>query len=215
MRILPVTDPSFAPYGRIVTGSQVEGLLTALLDTPCPDGVVYYAKVDGLQNAPGADDVGEALYGGLPWEFGCCNGHNTKLNCLEFHRDSEFNLGSEDFVLLVARLDELENDVLDTAKVKAFYVPKGVMVELYCCTLHYAPCSADAEKGFRVLIALPDHTNDDFRSDKGKNTLDKSLWARNKWLLAHPESGEAAQGAYVGLKGVNIDIRDDLPVRGS
>ena len=41
---------------------------------------------------------------------------------------------------------------------------------------------------------------------ENKAPEDKLLWARNKWLLAHPEADEAAQGAYVGLKGENIDI---------
>jgi hypothetical protein len=36
------------------------------------------------------------------------------------------------------------------------------------------------------------------------------MTARNKWLLAHPESSEAAGGAVIGLKGVNIDIASDL-----
>jgi len=35
---------------------------------------------------------------------------------------------------------------------------------------------------------------------------DKLLWARNKWLMAHPDAPEAAQGAYVGLTGKNITI---------
>ena len=39
-----------------------------------------------------------------------------------------------------------------------------------------------------------------------KNTEDKMLWARNKWLLAHPDSAEAKQGAYIGLKGENITV---------
>ena len=39
---------------------------------------------------------------------------------------------------------------------------------------------------------------------------DVRFWARNKWLLAHAESKEAASGAYVGLIGENIDIADDL-----
>ena len=42
------------------------------------------------------------------------------------------------------------------------------------------------------------------------NEEDKWLTARNKWLLAHPESAEAAQGAYVGLAGKNIDISNDI-----
>ena len=34
--------------------------------------------------------------------------------------------------------------------------------------------------------------------------------ARNKWLLAHPESKEAKNGAHIGLCGVNIDIKEEL-----
>ena len=39
-----------------------------------------------------------------------------------------------------------------------------------------------------------------------KTPEDKLLWARNKWLLAHPESAEAKQGAHIGLAGENINI---------
>ena len=42
------------------------------------------------------------------------------------------------------------------------------------------------------------------------NDEDKLLWACNKWLLAHPESGEAAKGAVPALTGVNIDIAEDI-----
>lgn len=212
MEFIPVTDQRFAPYGRVVEGYDVKGVLKALEETtPCPADTVYFPRLDSLHAAEGAEALGEALFGGMPFQLGCCNGHNTKLNCLEYHRDSEFNLGTEDFILLLAKMDDIENDVLDTAKVKAFFVPKGVLVEVYATSLHYAPCHADPAKGFRVLVGLPLNTNTDYRPGSGKNTLDKSLWARNKWLLAHPESSEAAQGAYQGLKGVNIDIKNDVP----
>ena len=210
MKILPITDPAFKPYGRIVEGYPVEGILEALAKTPCPDNVAYVAKVDELHAAPHAEEIGTALYGGMPFQLGYCNGHNTKLNCLEYHRDSEFNLGTEDFILLIAKQDELEDGKLETSKVKAFRVPAGVMVECYATTLHYAPCHADPEKGFRVLIALPLNTNTDYRPGGGVNTLDKQLWARNKWLVAHPDTSEAAEGAFVGLIGENIDIASDL-----
>ena len=100
--------------------------------------------------------------------------------------------------------------VLDTACVKAFRVPAGVLVECYATTLHYAPCHTDVAKGFRVMVALPAGTNTDYRPEGGANTMDRMLWARNKWLLAHAESDEAAQGAVVALKGENIDIAPDL-----
>lgn len=151
-------------------------------------------------------EVSEHLYGGMPVQLGWCNGHNTKLNCLEYHRDSEFNLGTEDFILLLAKQDELENGVLDTVKVKAFKVPAGVLVEVYATTLHYAPCHCDANKGLRVMIALPLGTNTDKPMISNKSSEDKRLWACNKWLLSHPDSNEAQQGAYIGLTGKNIDI---------
>jgi len=142
----------------------------------------------------------------MPTQLGWCNGHNTKLNCLEYHRDSEFNLGTEDFILLIAKQDEIVDGILDTAKVKAFRVPAGVLVECYATTLHYAPCHCDPNKGFRVLVALPWLTNTDRPVMENKTAEDEILTARNKWLLPHPDSNEAKGGAKVGLQGENIDI---------
>ena len=210
MKILPVTDASFAPYGRVVEGYDVAPLLAALEKTPLTDGVVYVPREELLHQAAGAEQVGEALFGGMPFQLGWCNGRNTRLNCLEFHRDSEFNLGTEDFILLIAKQGEIADGVLDTACVKAFRVPAGVLVECYATTLHYAPCHTDAAKGFRVMVALPAGTNTDYRPEGGANPMDRMLWARNKWLLAHAESSEAAQGAVVALRGENIDIASDL-----
>ena len=151
-------------------------------------------------------EISEHCYGGMPVQLGWCNGFNTKLNCLEYHRDSEFNLGTEDFLLLLARQDEIVDGILDTSKVKAFRVPAGVLIEVFATSLHYAPCHCDPSRGFRVLVALPMGTNTEKPDITPRSPEDKLLWARNKWLLAHPESGEAKQGAYIGLTGENIDI---------
>ena len=213
MKILSVFDPEFKPYGKVVTGMEqtCAEILKALESTPLPEGVGYVPTEPILQKLTAAKEVSENLYGGMPVQLGWCNGHNTKLNCLEYHRDSEFNLGTQDFILLIAKMEDIGDDgKLDTAKVKAFRVPAGTLVECYATTLHYAPCHCDASKGFRVLIALPWLTNTDKPAIKELSPEDKLLWARNKWLLAHPESTEAAQGAYVGLTGENIDIADSI-----
>ena len=163
MKIYSVYDPEFKPYGQIVEGMEetVQEILNVLKDTPLPEGTGYVPEEPALQELPAMVEVSEHLYGGMPVQLGWCNGHNTKLNCLEYHRDSEFNLGTENFILLLAKQSEIQDGVLDTAKVKAFWVPAGVMVECYATTLHYAPCHADPEKGFRVLVALPQGTNTD------------------------------------------------------
>ena len=208
MKIHSVFDPEFKPYGQIVTGMEdtVQEILTALATTPCPEGTGYVPFDPVLQELPAATEISEHCFGGMPVQLGWCNGHNTKLNCLEYHRNSEFNLGTEDFILLLARQEEIVDGILDTAKVKAFRVPAGVLVECYATTLHYAPCHADPAKGFRVLVALPWLTNTDRPLMENKTPEDAILTARNKWLLAHPESPEALSGAKVGLSGENIDI---------
>ncbi len=206
MKILRVTDPEFRPYGRIVEGFAVEQILTALAKTPLPAETQYVPSEPLLQTLPAAAEVSERLYGGMPVQLGWCNGHNTRLNCLEYHRDSEFNLGTEDFILLLAKQEEITDGVLDTDKVKAFRVPAGVLVEVYATTLHYAPCHVDAGKGFRVMVALPAGTNTEKPQFAAKTEEDTWLWACNKWLLAHPASDEAAQGAHIGLRGINIDL---------
>lgn len=211
MKIYSVHDKEFTPYGHVVTGLDTAELLDALARTPLPEtGTGYCPEEEELQELPVTVQVSEHLYGGMPVQMGWCNGRNTKLNCLEYHRDSEFNLGTEDFILLLARQEEIENGKLDTGKVKAFRVPAGVLVEVYATTLHYAPCHTDPAKGFRVLVALPAGTNTAKPDIRPLTEEDKLLRACNKWLLAHPDSAEAADGAYVGLTGENIDIADLL-----
>ena len=139
-----------------------------------------------------------------------CWGRNSKLNCLEYHRDSELNIGEGEYILLVARLDEVENGVLDTAKVKAFRAPGGIPVEVYATTLHYAPCGPAPGEPFRVAIVLPRGTNFPMPNIAPKNAEDTYMTARNKWLLAHPESDEAKHGAHVGLAGENIDLAAEI-----
>lgn len=212
MTILPISDPAFASYGKILEGYDTQELLRALeAATPLPQGVEYVPSQPELEALPLTSLLASNAYGGMPIQMGWCNGHNTKLNCLEYHRDSELNCGTEDFILLLARMDDIAPDgTLDTSLVKAFRVPAGVLVEVYATTLHYAPCSAVKGAGFRVLVALPKGTNGPRPDIQVLNREDSMLWACNKWLLAHPESSEAAQGAPAVLRGENIDIAADV-----
>ena len=207
MKILPVTDPSFAAYGKVVEGYDFGELLRVLDEvSPLPEGVVYVPDQAELKELAVTKLLASNEYGGMPIQMGYCNGHNTKLNCLEYHRDSELNLGTDDFILLVAGRADMENGRLDTGRVKAFLCPAGVMVEVYATTLHYAPCSAKKGQGFKVLIVLPEGTNGPKPETTPLNDEDRTLWACNKWLLAHAESAEAKDGAPVLLDGENIDI---------
>lgn len=210
MKIFQVTDSAFIPYGRIVEGHDVKPFLAALEEaTPLPKDTAYVPEEEALQSLPCAGELGKALFGGLPAQFGWCNGRGTRLNCLEYHRSSEFLLGTENFGLMVAKLQEVRDRTLDTSLVKAFLVPAGVLVELYATTLHYAPSHIDPKKGFRVMVVLPRGTNTEKPEFIPAMKEDWLLLACNKWLLAHPESGEAKEGAFVGLTGPNPDFIAD------
>ena len=211
MKIESVHDRAFAPYGKVLEGYDTGELLATLERvTPLPEGTAYVPSQPELEALPIAGQLAGNAYGGMPIQLGWCNGHNTRLNCLEYHRDSEINCGTRDFILLVAREDDIVDGRLDTARVRAFRVPAGEAVEVYATTLHYAPCSAKAGEGFRVLVALPRGTNGPRPEITPLNGEDRMLWACNKWLLAHGESAEAAQGAVVALDGENIDIAGDI-----
>ena len=211
MKIYSVFDPEFRPYGRVLTGYDTKALTEALeKHTPLPDGVEYVPTESALEELPVMAEIRDNVYGGMPVQLGWCNGHNTKLNCLEYHRDSEINLGSRDFILLLGLESDIVDGVLDTATVKAFLVPAGTMVEVFATALHYAPCEAAKGAGFRVMVALPRGTNTEKPVLTPKTEEDTWLTARNKWLLAHPESAEAAGGAHIGLRGINIDIAEAI-----
>ena len=205
MEIKSIFDAEFSPYGQVHKGYKLDGLLAAMKAIPLPEsGTTYQPTIPELEALPIFELFGANAYGGVPVQLGRCWGRNTKLNCLEYHRDSEFNVGTHDFILLLAKQDEIVDGMLDTAKVRAFRVPAGVLVEVYATTLHYAPCHTDEAEGFRVAVALPDS------AIKAITEEDQLLWARNKWLLAHEDSAEAGQGAAVRLSGDNNDIANDI-----
>lgn len=210
MVILSVYDKEFARYGQILEGYNVKEMMAALeKHTPLPtDGVDYVAGVPELEATEVAKELRDRAFGGMPMEIGYCNGVNDTMNCLEYHRDSELNLGATDFILLVGKREDMVDGRLDTKTVKAFKAPAGVLLEVFATTLHYAPCSPKKGEGFRVMIGLPAGTNLDAPAIEKKNPEDELLLARNKWLLAHAESSEAKNGAAVRLDGENICIKD-------
>ncbi len=210
MKIRSVYDKEFKPYGSVLEGYDTTELQAAMKTIALPEsGVEYLPGIGSLEACGIRAELQDRAYGGMPIQIGMCWGRNTKLNCLEYHRDSEVNLGSADFILLLAKQEEIADGMLDTACVKAFRVPAGVPVEVYATTLHYAPCQVPEEEGFRGAVVLPLGTNADKPGFEPKCEEDRWMTARNKWLLAHPDSEEAKHGAHVGLHGVNIDIKED------
>ena len=204
MKIQKVTDPAFRKYGKVLEGYNFSALLKEMKHTPVPDDVVYVPSVEELEALEVEKDLRNRAFGGLPIEIGYCNGHNRKLNAVEYHRNSEINVAVTDLVLLIGHQQDIEPDfTYDTAKIEAFLVPAGTGIEVYATTLHYAPCHVN-EGGFQCVVVLPKGTNTDLTFQTEKTGEDSLMTAKNKWLIAHEDAKIA--GAFNGLKGENITI---------
>lgn len=204
MRIQNVADDAFRRYGKVLEGYDFTELLKEMKHTPVPEDVTYVPSVEEMEALPVAKELQNKGYGGLPIEIGYCNGHNKKLNGLEYHRSSEINVAVTDLVLLIGHQQDVEKDyTYDTSKAEAFLVPAGTAIEVYATTLHYAPCHVN-ESGFQCVVVLPKGTNTELTFEKAAEGEDKLLTAKNKWLIGHEKA--AIEGAFNGLKGENVGI---------
>ena len=205
MTVRKVADPAFKAYGRVITGYDFSGLLKAMEQTPLPEDVIYIPSLPEMEALPAAKELENGIYGQMPIQIGCCNGHNKKLNAVEYHRDSEVDIAVDDLILILGKQQDIEEDhTYDTSRMEAFLVPAGTAVEVYATTLHYAPCHVKNE-GFRCVIVLPRDTNLDMEPVEVKDPEDRLLFARNKWLIGHAEGG-LPEGAFIGLKGENLSV---------
>ena len=204
MKIKSITDSTFDIYGKIVEGYDLTPVIQALKETPKPDdSVVYIPSCSELEKTNLFNELSIGIYGGMPIQFGYCNGDNLALNCLEYHRGCEVIIAADPIVLLVAHLPKMKKNVIDSSQVEAFLMPAGTAVLIYETTLHYAPCN-DGPGGFRTVIVLPKGTNEEKPKVTGSTEDEAILWGRNKWLIAHLDAPEAKQGAKVGITGKNI-----------
>ena len=210
MNIYNVFSKDFKAYGQVLEGYDFEDFIEVLKEcTPMPEqGFLYEASVPELEEHPMFEELQKRAYGGMPIQLGYCNGYNTELNCLEYHKGSEVCIFAYDTILLLGIQSEIESGTFNTKKIKAFLIPAGTGVELYATTLHYAPCSVKDGQGYKVANCLPKGTNIGMPVVEEKSSEDKMLWATNKWLLVHKDSKEAQEGAYIGLEGENIKIEE-------
>lgn len=205
MTVRKVADPAFKAYGRVITGYDFSGLLKAMEHTPLPEDVIYIPSLPEMEALSDAKELERGIYGQMPIQIGCCNGHNKKLNAVEYHRDSEVDIAVDDLILILGKQQDIEEDhTYDTSRMEAFLVPAGTAVEVYATTLHYAPCHVKDE-GFRCVIVLPRDTNLDMEPVEVKDPEDRLLFARNKWLIGHAQGG-LPEGAFIGLKGENLSV---------
>ena len=208
MKVYKVYDEQFQEYGCVLDGYDYCELFEKLAQTIIPrEGIVYIASQASLENCEVAKEMQDRGFGGYPVQLGYVNGINRTMNCLEYHKSSEFNIAMDDIILILGKEQDIVEGKFDSSLCKAFLVPAGTGVELYGTTLHYAPFHVE-DGGYRVACVLPKGTNAPKTNSEVKNFEDKMCFGVNKWLIAHPDAGEVADGAYVGITGDNITFED-------
>ena len=208
MKLYSVYDKEFKKYGCVLTGYDYSELFEELKKLEVPqEGIVYEASVNALENCAEKRKMELKGFGGYPVQLGYVGGNNRIMNCLEYHKSSEFNIALNDVILILGLVQEIENGKFDSSLCKAFLVPEGTGVELYGTTLHYAPFNKE-DTPYRVICVLPKGTNAPKLEFIAQNAEDEMCFGVNKWLMAHPDAPEIKNGAYEGIFGKNIDYKD-------
>lgn len=203
-----ITDKLFLKYGRILNLDTSEFVQVMQAKKPIETGTAYVASDPELEKLPLFKTLQDEVYGDVPIEFGWCNGHNNKLNAVEYHRCSEIDIAATDLILMLGQQQDIDyaNNTYETKKIEKFFIPAGTAVELYATTLHFAPARQNDEE-FRCGVVLIKDTNLPLKAKpedlSGENQL---LFARNKWLICHKDSKPAKNGGHIRLIGENLEI---------
>ena len=204
--MLTVNDPKFRPYGRVLQ-LDLKAFTEAIGKVELPkEGTMYEPSTPAFEALPLFQELQDKVFGELPIEFGHCSGRNRKLNAVEYHRSSEIDIAATDLYLMLGKQQDIDPATYhyETKRIETFFVPAGTAVELYATTLHFAPVSAKPGEVFRCGVVLPKGTNEALvHAERGAGE-DRLLFANNKWLIAHPESGLDKDGAFIGLVGENL-----------
>ena len=204
--MLSVKDSQFRQYGRVLKLDAKE-FQKAIEAIKLPEeGTMYDPSTPAFEALPLFAELRDKVFGELPIEFGHCSGRNRKLNAVEYHRSSEIDIAATDLYLMLGREPDIDPETLryETKRIETFFVPAGTAVELYATTLHFAPISAKPGQEFRCGVVLPKGTNEALVQKGRAAGEDRLLFANNKWLIAHPESGLDKDGAFIGLVGENL-----------
>lgn len=210
LKIYDINDKKFNEFGKILDFKYFKDSIRYIKDlTNIPEeGNIYIANDLTFESALSDKSVFLKVFGESPVQYGYCNGLNSKLNALEYHKSSEINIAVTPLVLLLGNPNKIKDGIFDSKDVVAFYLPENTAIELYPRILHFAPCKV-TDDGFKCGVILPLGTNTEFIKNKTiTSEEDKYLFKTNKWLLAHSENERMLnQGAKIGIRGENLEVK--------
>lgn len=206
MKLYQVSDKEFNTYGRVLEFDARELIARAGEISMLQSGSVYEPSNARLEKTAAFAKLKNEVFGEMNIQIGCCYGHSDSLNALEWHKSSEINVAVTDMILFLGIVADMEGVRYSAENVKAFLVKKGTTIEVYATTLHFCPCETD-KNGFMSIVVLPKGTN----LPLDGTPKDKTLFRKNKWLIAHEENAELIEkGVASGIYGINLKVGRDI-----
>ena len=203
MKIYSICDKEFENFGKVIDCPFFELFKNGASEIAVPEtGCAYLASVPNFETKESIDFYNK-LFGDMEVQIGYCWGRNDLLNALEWHKSSEVHCALEDMIMLLGDQRLMKNGKFDTKNIKAFLVKKGQSIEIYQTTLHFCPSMPNG-KVFKNVVILPRGTNTPLTVE----TEDKTLVAKNKWLICHKDCKKQVDlGRVIGLVGENILVK--------
>ena len=202
IHIYTIHDEEFIPYGTPIKDVDTSDIVRVGEELLKNGGAGYKAAVPEFEALEIHGIIRDRFFGQMPSQTGFVWGKNCRMNALEWHKNSEINVAVDDIVLLLGQLDEIKDGKYHSDKVKAFYLEKGEMAEVYATSLHFTPCTVK-KSGMGAVVGLPLGTNTALDAPAS----DRYLRNKNKWLVCHFENkGMIDKGVEGIIEGANIEI---------
>ncbi len=210
--ITSLFDDSFKKFGVIHKGFKIDRLLEYLDRNQVNDEIVYIADVPEMRKelADQLDPIMKSIYAGMDVQVGQCYGRNNTLNALEYHHGSEVYVHTTDMILMLGLDEDIKwpEGTYDSSLIRAFYAPRGYVIELRGGCMHYAAVNVFHQKGLNLIVSLLKGTNSQIDFKVGSQDRDKLIIAKNTWVLAHPEYEPAKNaGWHLGITGENFSFK--------
>ena len=205
-KIYKTSDKEFIPFGKVINDISPDEFIEASKTVEMPEvGSSYVPSLEEFEKTNVKDDVKVKDYGEMPIQADYCWGFSDHLNAVEWHKSSEVNVAITPLVLFLGQVQDIVDNKIDSSKIKAFYVEKGEVLEVYATTLHFCPCQVE-KTGFKCVVILPEGTNVPLDGEYE----DKIMFRKNKWILSHVDNEALiARGVVPGVTGVNFQIKGE------
>ena len=198
-----VFDDAFLEFGKVINDIDTTEIVSVAKQFENPkEGSLYLPSEPSFEKLEIAKSIQNDLFGYMPTQVGYCYGYSNFLNATEWHTSSEINIATTDLVLILGQRKDIIDNKIDSSKFKAFYVPKGTMIEVFATSLHFCPCQVN-DNGFGCVVALPTGTNTPLEVEP----KDKLMFRKNKWILSHIDNKALIErGVVAGIYGKNYKI---------